>query len=504
MKPSFLALCLLLTACSSFQQLDHLNNPLDEHNPETKGDPYQLVVENKNNGVQLTWQAVDLPGVAGYAVLRSADGTTFERIGSTDETSFLDTDISDGESYTYRIAVVAIGFAGDLAEAPYLSGGTTALRVIEDLVVDWDGDGKRDTEDEDLDGDGVSNLDEAAQGSDPEDKTSVPSDLDKDGKYDFQDDDRDGDGVSNTDEAAQGSDPEDKTAVPPDLDKDGKYDFQDDDRDGDGQTNDFEEEHGTDPDVSGDVVPDTDDDGLFDFDDEDIDGDEVPNEADEQPNDRTRCHDLDLDTCDECAGGILAEVSTDGPDLDYDGLCDAGDPDQDGDAVPDANDAFPRDPKENLDTDLDGIGNMVDPDDDGDGVLDVNEIEDGTDPTDRDKYLHFKDLGDFVADRTTGLVWQHDYIEGKTWQEALDYCDGLTNGGHDDWSLPSKETLEGLMNSSSDTCPYSDFPDMPCQRFWSSSSYINNPNYVWGVNFILGSVSYGSKNGSYAVRCVRP
>ncbi len=45
------------------------------------------------------------------------------------------------------------------------------------------------------------------------------------------------------------------------------------------------------------------------------------------------------------------------------------DPDDDGDGVADAADAFPLDASESVDTDHDGIGNNADTDDDGDGVV---------------------------------------------------------------------------------------------------------------------------------------
>jgi len=56
-------------------------------------------------------------------------------------------------------------------------------------------------------------------------------------------------------------------------------------------------------------------------------------------------------------------------------------PDQDGDGVPDSEDAFPNDPTEWLDTDNDGTGNNADPDDDNDGMSDTWEEQyDGLDP----------------------------------------------------------------------------------------------------------------------------
>ena len=62
-----------------------------------------------------------------------------------------------------------------------------------------------------------------------------------------------------------------------------------------------------------------------------------------------------------------------------DGVSDA---DNDGDGVPDSNDAFPLDASESLDTDSDGIGNNADTDDDGDGFTDQHEREMGSDPLD--------------------------------------------------------------------------------------------------------------------------
>ena len=63
-------------------------------------------------------------------------------------------------------------------------------------------------------------------------------------------------------------------------------------------------------------------------------------------------------------------------------MCDAQDPDDDGDGIGDDQDAFPNDPAEWDDTDGDGIGNNADADDDGDGVSDNEENECGSDSLD--------------------------------------------------------------------------------------------------------------------------
>lgn len=55
-------------------------------------------------------------------------------------------------------------------------------------------------------------------------------------------------------------------------------------------------------------------------------------------------------------------------------------PDEDGDGVPDASDAFPKDPTETFDTDGDGIGNTADPDDDNDSIPDAYETANDLNP----------------------------------------------------------------------------------------------------------------------------
>ncbi|MCK4613658.1 MAG: Ig-like domain-containing protein, partial [Thermoplasmata archaeon] len=67
-------------------------------------------------------------------------------------------------------------------------------------------------------------------------------------------------------------------------------------------------------------------------------------------------------------------------DTDNDGIPDINDLDDDGDDVPDEQDAFPYNPSEWIDTDGDGIGNNADEDDDNDRMPDTFENQYGFDP----------------------------------------------------------------------------------------------------------------------------
>ncbi|MDN4148436.1 hypothetical protein QYE80_25860 [Pseudomonas tohonis] len=188
------------------------------------------------------------------------------------------------------------------------------------LLCDLDGDGIGDNLDPDRDGDGISNDYEIQLGYNPDDKNSTPPDMDKDGIPDALDDDRDGDGVPNVQDAFP-DDPKESS----DLDGDQIGDNADTDRDGDGVSNDIEIQLGFDP-----------------------------NDKNSTP-----------------------------PDLDKDGIPDALDDDRDGDGVPNAQDAFPDDPKESSDLDGDKIGDNADLDRDGDGISNDYETQLGFDPNDK-------------------------------------------------------------------------------------------------------------------------
>ena len=185
---------------------------------------------------------------------------------------------------------------------------------------------------------------------------------------------------------------------------------------------------------------DSDNDGLCDIGDDDDDNDGVNDGADSAPLNPFACRDLDADSCDDCTSG-LANVANDGLDTDADGACNAGDPDDDNDGVPDGADSAPLDKfvcrdldadscddctnglanvaNDGLDTDADGACNAGDPDDDNDGV------PDGADSAPLNKFV-CRDLdADSCDDCTSGLV--------DAANDGADFdLDGLCNAGDAD------------------------------------------------------------------------
>lgn len=109
-----------------------------------------------------------------------------------------------------------------------------------------------------------------------------------------------------------------------------------------------------------------------------------------------------------------------------------------------------------------------------------------------------------VNDSVTGLMWQKTYVTGKTWKEALKYCEDLTYAGKSDWRLPNKNELVTLVNYGKFS-PASDFPDMPSDAwFWASTTVPGEHYKAWRVYIANGSArGLINKTGTSYVRCVR-
>lgn len=114
------------------------------------------------------------------------------------------------------------------------------------------------------------------------------------------------------------------------------------------------------------------------------------------------------------------------------------------------------------------------------------------------------DSGETVVDFLTGLAWQRTWNDAKNWQEAKEYCDGLTYGGQQDWRLPSYAELAGLVDSGRhDPAIDPAFPGTPPSAFWTASTRASEPARAWTVDFALGAIGGAYQEEDHNVRCVR-
>jgi len=117
------------------------------------------------------------------------------------------------------------------------------------------------------------------------------------------------------------------------------------------------------------------------------------------------------------------------------------------------------------------------------------------------------DTTQIVIDTQTGLQWQDNADASsvqKKWTEAIDYCEALTLGGHDDWRLPNFHELYYIADRTKrNPAIDSAFQNVASRLYWSATTIVDSKAFAWGVHFGDGSDHWDPKSDSYHVRCVR-
>ena len=90
--------------------------------------------------------------------------------------------------------------------------------------------------------------------------------------------------------------------------------------------------------------------------------------------------------------------------------------------------------------------------------------------------------GKTVTDSRTGLMWQKKYEKETVWLKALKYCEELDYAGYSDWRLPNKNELSSLLDFGKSNEPYSNFPEMRCLGFWSSTTKSTSTDFAWTIS----------------------
>ena len=107
-----------------------------------------------------------------------------------------------------------------------------------------------------------------------------------------------------------------------------------------------------------------------------------------------------------------------------------------------------------------------------------------------------------VAASETGVMWTKEVVSGKTWSQALPYCENLNYGGFRDWRLPNINELKTLIDTSTYD-PASVIPDTVMGLFWSSTTDYSYHNFACAVNFYFGNGITFRKNEQANIICIR-
>jgi hypothetical protein len=126
--------------------------------------------------------------------------------------------------------------------------------------------------------------------------------------------------------------------------------------------------------------------------------------------------------------------------------------------------------------------------------------------------------GGLAVNLKTRLVWKR-CAEGQSWDgatcagsaqtfawgDALTRSVAATDGGSAEWRVPNRKELESI----AEFCGHSPainqtvFPNTPFERFWTSTTFLAEPNRAWDVYFADGYVGGSYKTASQYLRLVR-
>ena len=121
-------------------------------------------------------------------------------------------------------------------------------------------------------------------------------------------------------------------------------------------------------------------------------------------------------------------------------------------------------------------------------------------------------IDDIVTDNNTHLQWQDNSDAkdlSKIWIDAINYCEALTLGNHDDWRLPNVNELVSIADDTKSIPAINNiFQNVELNGYWSSTTDKHEINgglkAAWVVEF-----NYTNPQSSYlkyqymSLRCVR-
>jgi hypothetical protein len=135
------------------------------------------------------------------------------------------------------------------------------------------------------------------------------------------------------------------------------------------------------------------------------------------------------------------------------------------------------------------------------------------------------------TDPVTNLMWSFKTPSDQSWNDAINYCNNLTEGGYSDWRLPTISELRSIIRNCpatetggicgvTDSCLDNSCRNSACNGcsedssgkhsvfgdvdwLWSISSLVWEETHDLCVNFINGAITFDNETGYNYTRCVR-
>lgn len=114
---------------------------------------------------------------------------------------------------------------------------------------------------------------------------------------------------------------------------------------------------------------------------------------------------------------------------------------------------------------------------------------------------------DVVLDTTSSLLWQ-DVQDNKklsiTYFEAEEYCSKLKVRQYEDFRLPTLYELQSIIDYKKyKPAIISGFKYVGNETYWTTTTFANDSEEVWTINFKKGARSVKGKHYDRNIRCVQ-
>jgi len=111
-----------------------------------------------------------------------------------------------------------------------------------------------------------------------------------------------------------------------------------------------------------------------------------------------------------------------------------------------------------------------------------------------------------VIDEKNKLMWQDnneviEYLE--TFTTAKVYCENTILNGYIDWRVPTINELLKIIDVTQKNAIDNKFKYIKPNFYSTSSSFKENTDFVWGVDFQSGKITKKKKIDANYIRCVR-
>lgn len=120
--------------------------------------------------------------------------------------------------------------------------------------------------------------------------------------------------------------------------------------------------------------------------------------------------------------------------------------------------------------------------------------------------IDYEKSTNIVIDKKHNLMWQDNnevtqYLE--TFITAKVYCETMILNGYIDWRVPTINELLNIIDVEEKNAIDKNFRYVKPNFYSTSSTFKENREFVWGVDFEMGRITKKKKTDENYIRCVR-